>query len=254
MTRRAVHPGTPFKEIFTSKFVNELTRIPSPSNFVPSIQGSPDDVRIMGQLETGDQVIEPYEPVLIWKPAFTFDTNNATLPQETQNVPTAYVNKLSEYNSITHGWLPHWGIALGLITSTQAAPVLLSGVNFLKISGTTPSANLATYRGIDIVNGVMTYDLFGRAEIIGNLDPAKSHVMVSLTRRLRTTVCGRSINAIGTTSSGPFNLQVPSGGGWNSTSVQLIGYNRSTTIAVGSNKNLVAVEGDGRWVIVFAEC
>jgi hypothetical protein len=254
MARRAVHPGTPFKEIFTSKFVNELTQVPSPTNVVPSTKSVPDDVRIMGQLETGDAIIEPYEPVLIRQPVFVFDTNNPTLPQETQSVPTAYVNKLSEYSSITHGWLPHWGIALGLITSTQAAPVLLSGVNFLKISGTIPSANLATYRGIDIINGIMTYDLFGRAEIIGNLDPAKSHVLVSLTRRLRTTVCGRSINAIGAGSNGPFYLQVPSGGGWNNTAVQLIGYNRSTTVAVGSNKNLVASEVDGRWVIVYAEC
>jgi hypothetical protein len=211
-------------------------------------------VKVFGQLETGDEVIEPYEPVLINRPVQVFNTNEATLPQETQNVPTVFVNKLSQFSATTHGWLPHWGIALGLITSSQAAPVLLTGVTFLKLSGTLPGANFSTYRGIDIVNGSVTYDLFGRAEIIGNINTSKTHVMVSLTRRLRSAVCGKSISAIGAGSNGLFYLQSPSGSSWADTAVQLTGYNRSTTVAIGANKNLVATEVDGRWVIVYAEC
>ena len=255
MPRRAVHPGTPFREVITSKFINELTRQQPASMVVDSVSIQNESVKVYGQIETGrTDVIEPYEPVLITQPIAPYNTNNPSLPQETQNVPTVYVDKLSQFSSPTHGWLPHWGIALGLITATQAAPVLLTGVSFLKLSGTLPGANLSTYRGIDIVNGSLTYNLFGRAEIIGTLDPSKSHVLVSLTRRLRSSVCGRSINAIGAGGSGPFYLQVPSGGGWNNTAVQLTGHNRSTTVAVGANKNLVAVEVDGRWVIVYAEC
>lgn len=254
MARRAVHPGTPFREIITSKFINELTRNPSQSLVTNTPGFSQESVRVMGQIESGDDIIEPYEPVLINRPVIVFDTNNPSLPQETTNVPAVFVDKLSQFSAVTHGWLPHWGIALGLITSTQAAPVLLTGVTYLKLSGTLPGANFSVYRGIDIVNGTMTYDLFGRAEIIGNLDTSKSHVMVSLTRRLRSAVCGQSINAIGVGSNGPFYLQAPSGSSWTNTAVQLTGYNRSTTVAVGAGKNLVAVEGDGRWIIVYAEC
>lgn len=255
MARRAVHPGTPLREIVTSKFVNELTRSPAQTFVTAGTTYDNESVKVFGQLESGDDVIEPYEPVLINRPVQVFNTNEPNLPQETQDVPTVFVNKLSQFSAATHGWLPHWGIALGLITSTQAAPILLTGVTFFKLSGTLPGANFSTYRGIDIVNGAVTYNLFGRAEILGNLDTSKTHVLVSLTRRLRSGVCGRSINAIAAGGSGLFYLQTPTGaGGWANSAVQLTGYNRSTTVAVGANKNLVAVEADGRWVIVYAEC
>lgn len=254
MTRRAIHPGRKIREVITSKFVNELTRDISPSTFVNSIGFDNPDVRVYGQMFSSGDPIELYEPVLIRKPVQVYNTNNPSLPQETQNVPTVYVDKLSQYNVDTHGWLPHWGIAQGLITDKQAAQVLLTGVSFLKHTGSLPGTNLPLYRGIDLVNGSMVYDLFGRAEIIGPLVSGESHCMVHLTRRLRSAICGKSIATIPAGGSGMFYLQSPGTGGWSNSTVQLLGYNRNNSVAISANKNLVAVEVDGRWVIIFAEC
>lgn len=256
MTRRAIKPGTKYRDVLTSRFINELT--------LPELQPTglsgkgfhSEEVRIMGQHISGSatDIIQPYEAVLLVEPFVNFNTNDPNLPQEVPAVPAVKVNKFSEFNLTTHGINPHWGIAQGQISGTQCAPVLLTGISFLKLEGTRPTTNLSVYRGIDIFNGVMNYNLRGRAELIGPLPATSSHALVHLTRKLSTAVYGRTINSIAPSSSGIFNLATPTASNWTISSVQLIGFNPHTTKTISASRRIVAVEVDGRWMIIFEEC
>jgi hypothetical protein len=259
MTRRALKPGTKYRDVLTSKFINELIQ-PEPVFSGTAGKGfHHEEVRIMGQHISGSatDIIQPYEVVLIVEPFDVMNTNKAPgggLPQEVPAVPAVKVNKFSEFNSTTHGFNPLWGIAQGQISGTVCAPVLLSGVSHLKLEGTRPTTNLSVYKGIDIFNGVMNYDVRGRAEIIGSLSANGSHAIVHLTRKRQTSVFGRTINSIAPSSSGLFNLAVPSASYWTFSSVQLIGFNPHDTKTIAANRRIVASEVDGRWMIHFEAC
>lgn len=258
MTRRAIKPGTKYRDILTSKFINELTQPTPLSTGVGGKGFHAEEVRVMGQHISGsaDTVIQPYEAVYIVEPFVNFNTNDPNIPQEVPAVPAVKVNKFSEFNSTTHTFTPLWGIAMGQISGTQCAPVLLTGISYLKLESTRPTTNLPTYRGIDIFNGTMVYDVKGRAEIIGNL-PATgsgSHALVHLTRKRATSVFGRTVNSIAPNSFGLFNLAVPTASNWSFSSVQLIAFNPHDTKSVAANRRIVAVEVDNRWVIVFEAC
>jgi hypothetical protein len=256
MTRRAIKPGTKYRDILTSRFLNELTQ-PEPISTGLGGKGfHAEEVRIMGQHISGlaTDIIQPYEPVLIVEPFVVFNTNDPNLPQEVPAVPAVKVNKMSEFNSNTHNFTPQWGIALGQISGTQCAPVMLTGITFLKLLNTRPTTNLSTYRGIDIFNGVMVYDVKGRAELIGNLPATGSHALVHLTRKRSTAVYGQTINSIAPGASGPFNLAIPTASSWTISSVQLIGFNPHDTKTISANRRIAAIEVDNRWKIIFEAC
>lgn len=256
MTRRAIKPGTKYRDVVTSRFINELTQ---PDPLVTGLSNKSfhsEEVRIMGQHISGSAstIIQPYEAVYLVEPFVLFNTNDPNIPQEVPSVPAVKVNKFSEFNSTTHSFTPQWGIALGQISGTQCAPVLLTGITFLKLENTRPTTNLSTYRGIDIFNGVMVYDVKGRAELIGNLPSTGSHALVHLTRKRSTAVYGQTIGSIAPGASGTFNLAVPSASSWTISSVQLIGFNPHDSKTISANRRIVAVEVDNRWKIIFEAC
>lgn len=256
MTRRAIKPGTKYRDVLTSKFLNELNEPTPLSTGVGSKGFHAEEVRIMGQHISGSDtnIIQPFEVVYIVEPFVVFNTNNPNLPQEVPAVPAVKVNKFSEFNGTTHGFAPQWGIAQGQISGTQCAPVMLTGISFMKLEGTRPSSNPTTYRGIDIFNGTMVYDVKGRAELIGNLTANGSHALVHLTRKRATAVFGRTINSIAPNSSGLFNLAVPNASNWTFSSVPLSAFNPHDTKTVAANRRIVVVEVDHRWMIVFEAC
>jgi len=134
---------------------------------------------------------------------------------------------------------------------------LMTGMSWLSLEGTVPSSSLPSYRGIDIVNGVFTYDLMGRAEIIGNINNTKSHCMVHIARRYRAGLyvvtktggiaAGGSAlcTVVKPQTSTPF---------WADDTLDIMIWNPSRTTPIDALKRAFACEYVGRWMAVFTEC
>jgi len=258
MIIKPVRAGMPIREAVTSNLINTLTKTKSPTQKVEyPTDGTTNRTEVIAQLWQGQAShrIEAYQAILLYEPYYILDQNAVNLANRVPTEHTIKGDRLLDFDPAKHGWLASWGIAQEAITATRAGRVLIAGTSWLKKEGSPPSANVSTYRGIDIVNGTMTYDLFGRAEVIGTIGPSnQTHCLVNLSRRIRTSIRGKTISSIPANSSGAFYLKTPNATSWVDTTVQLIGFNPHPTQAIGENKEIVANEVDGRWVIIFEPC
>jgi hypothetical protein len=266
MTRRAIKPGTKFKDVFTSKFINELTQPPQES---VGGQGYPFALNSLivycsrAYNSPGVPNIDAYDPVLILGHGSAnvsqppkYNTSSA----DPEIVPEIALNicAVSEWTSSAIADNPSWGISLDRITpETGPGRVLLTGVTYLKLLNTVPTTNRNAYTGIDIRRGQMIYGVTGRAEILGNLEGNQSHVLVNLSRRTQSAVTGITVNAIPPNSAGTVNIEIP-GGAVDSLAglgtYQGACWNPHRTKAVNANRRVVAVDVAGKLVIVFEEC
>jgi len=261
MTRRAIKPGTKFREVLTSKFINELTK-PEPSSLGGSGFGFKTENLIVSARCALTATIDTFDPVLIT----AHGTTNYSNPAEVLNTsgtspevvpqPLVDIEPISSWVQTRHGNNPTWGIALDRITQDSGlGRVLLSGVSYLKLTN-PPTTNRLAYTGIDIRRNNMVFGLKGRAEIIGNLT-AGSHALVHLGRRTQTAMTGITTGTIQPNSPGTVNVEIPggateglTGGG---TFVDNV-WNPHRSKAVLGNRRVVCVDVCGLWVIVFEEC
>lgn len=259
MIIKPVRAGMPIREAVTSSLINTLTKTKSPTQKVEYLTDSTTNrTEVIAQLWQGQAThrVEAYQAILLYEPYYILDQNATNLPNRVPTEHTIKGDRLIDFDPAKHGWLASWGIAQEAITATRAGRVLIAGTSWLKKEGSPPSANVSTYRGIDIVNGTMTYDLFGRAEVIGTIGPTnQTHCLVNLSRRIRTSIRGVTLSGgISANSSGLFFLKTPTNAGWTTSTIQLTGYNPHPTKALLGNKDIVATEVDGRWVIIFEAC
>jgi hypothetical protein len=261
MTFKPVRPGTPVREAIKSRTLNQLFKSESSPRITDfALDRQEPRLEIIGQLSSAASStdrIEPYQPVLIRTPIFELNTNAIDNATRVPNEFCFEVDMLADYNQTDHGWLPSWGIAQEAITQERAGKVLMTGMSWLSLEGTVPSSSLPSYRGIDIVNGVFTYDLMGRAEIIGNINNTKSHCMVHIARRYRAGLyvvtktggiaAGGSAlcTVVKPQTSTPF---------WADDTLDIMIWNPSRTTPIDALKRAFACEYVGRWMAVFTEC
>lgn len=256
MTFRPVRPGTPFRDVITSKLINDLTRQSSPPE---RLSGAKIDVgnriEVLAQLDTNNNTppIEPFDVVLLREPYQSYDPGNMVTNYAFKADP------LSSYNETTHGHVVQWGIAQESIQEGVAGRVLLTGMSWLKKAQTGhPTSNLPFYRNIEIVNGQMIYGTFGRAEIVGGIGGTNTtHCVVHLSKRTNTVIMGSTTSAgIDANSQGDFTVTVPTGTTWTglTPTLTLKAWNPHPTVNIKPNKRIVCVEYEGRWVVIFEAC
>jgi hypothetical protein len=266
MTRRAIKPGTKFKDVFTSKFINELTQPDKPNLGGAGFGFSSQNLWIRGVpfFNLGGDVIDTYDPVIIvghgvstrYNPAENYNT----LGSSPEIVPEPYVKvtALADWTYLDSSDNPTWGIALDRITpETGPGRILLTGISYLKLLNNPPTTNTFAYSGIDIRRGQMIYGVTGRAEIIGNLRSNESHTLVNLSKRTQSAVTGITVNNIQPNQAGFVNIDAPAGnqdGLSTGGTYQGACWNPHRTKAVLANRRVVAVDVAGRLVIVFEEC
>ena len=255
MTFRPVRPGTPFRDVITSKLINDLTRQISPPE---RLSGTKIDVgnriEVLGQLDRGDDTdkIYPFQVALLREPYRFYDTGNMVTKY------TFKCDPLYRYNVTDHGWLPQWGIAQEQIDKTSAGRILITGMSWLQKEVPYPTTNIPFYRNIEIVNGQMVYGVSGRAEVIGTIGGLSIPAcLVNLSKRSNSTIMGvTSSSGIAANSSGNFSVRVAGPTGWEAATpnVTLTAYNFHPTNKVEGNKNIVCVDYEGRWVVIFEAC
>lgn len=265
MVWRPVRSGMPVRQALTARKINELTKEQRVGDLTPDpLPPQERRLEVYGQLWQGTSTdrIEPFEPVLMYQPYTILNTNDATYPDRIPDRFLLKVDKLSNYNRSAHGWLPQWGIAQEAITLQRAGRVLMSGMSWLKVPATIGVFSQLNLWGLDILEGVLSYRMFGRAEILCppfNSAGNQSHYLVNLTRR----VC---YHIYATTPVGG----IPAGGKAACTLVQPYEtspfwqthtgartediWNPNTSVAIPGNKRTVAVEYMGRYLAVFVEC
>ena len=261
MTRKAVKPGTKLREVFTTKFVNELIKPPPTTSGGGGFAFSTEHLIVKARCLISNDVINTYDPVMLSdhfsgqrSPSEVYNT----LGGNPEIVPDCwvYVEPVSNWTTNNRSNI-QWGIALDRITQSESGRVLLSGVTYLKLLNTKPTSNLQFYTGIDIVAGVMKYGLKGRAEIIGVLQANESHALVNLSKRTQTSVTAITTGTISPGGEGPANIEVPGGNpvtfAGKGTYSDLV-VNPHRTKAVVANRRVVCNDIGGRWVIVFEEC
>ncbi len=261
MPYRPVSPGTPVRQAVTARLLNDLTS----STPAPQKVGSPlglvnVQTEVLGQLRSSvpdGTVIEPYTPVLLGLPLSV----NKTDYLHSQFM--FEIDRPVDYNYSTHGPLPDWGVAQERITKQRAGRILMTGMTWFKSDsvGNYSDALLYTYRNVDVIEGAITFGYTGRGEIVGNYQGVGNidYVILNLSQRYRAGLHFET-KAGGLPAGGRANCyyvrpyHTPAGSWETLMPAEVLVYNPNRTVAIPGSKRGIAVDVEGRWVAVFAEC
>jgi len=245
--------GDKFRDVFTSKFHNEVTKLigATTGSNLPTFSQEESDIALATINTDVGGSISPFQAVLIEQPIFEYNTNvNTEIPKN-----TIRVSPMSAYALGTHGAIPNWGIALDFINGTDDGRVLLNGACWLELTSTIPASNRSLYRAIDYRLGTQVFDMAGRAEIIGSLASGKSHAMVHLARQTTKSIHGITTGGgISTDSSGLIFYRKRNSSGWETTTVTFTAFNPSTSFNIPGGKRVICNWIDNEWVVVWADC